>query len=266
MHPVYTCPKSKLLQCNTFIWVDEEDNAKEWLLQNGPCSPPPPEPETPVSKKKGKGVDPETRPTKDQETPFTKAKRKPISREASDDKPADGGESSKGAGDSVLSEREGDSWIDSAVGDGSPSRKVAKRTRFSTPTQKSHSKNPQEAIVTLPTPVTEPYTATNPRQAEVPPSPSAAARDKGKGISRDIFQLQESINLPDFENRDLSDAILRLLRSEGVEVKESLELQIRHEIDLESDANEAREKRYQVTIKQLVGRVDELENMVSLLT
>ena len=60
----------------------------------------------------------------------------------------------------------------------------------------------------------------------------------------------------------LTTTVLKLIRSDNLELKASTEMQLRHEIDLELDLGAARLQRQKETISKLYKRADELEAMV----
>jgi len=194
------------------------------LAENGP---PPPEPKTPKSNEKG----PED-PPKSRETPWTLSvskKRKAVSREVSDDE--DGGPSN------IDREESPDVEVIE-----SPSKKVAKVAEVSTPGETSRG-NMQNAAGSLPTPDTG--SRSQPSDETLPPR-----------------QLEHAIILNDERKSDLASAILRLLRSEGVELNSSIEIMIRHEINTEMELNEVKMRGKEDTISDLKKRLDKMENMV----
>ena len=181
------------------------------------------------------------------ETPWTKAKRKPVSREVPDEN-ENGGPSNRKGDDGEVFAGGDDVEIET------PSRKSVKIDGFSSPgaltfnaaltfnerlrnvsapTLDSHGDQGKgQAEITIPTPSPPPKN---------PPHPSRAGRGE----------------------RDLMTTVLRLLRDEKISLKESTELQIRHEIDLELDLTAAKVRRYEETISKLSRRLDELETMLS---
>jgi hypothetical protein len=68
------------------------------------------------------------------------------------------------------------------------------------------------------------------------------------------------------EPPDLATAILELIRSDGLDLKASTEMQIRHEIGLRLDVDETKLRRYEETISEQRKRLDELETAVLRLT
>jgi hypothetical protein len=203
--------------------------------------PPRPAPETPKSNEKRSD---NLAVPKSPENPWTLSKRKPVSREVSDED-ENGGSSKRPIDGGELSEFED---IDTA------SRKVAKVTSLSTPGQMSRGifKN---AADSLPTPDTSKKVidiATTPRSRfshrESPPP-----------------RLEHTINLKTERSSNLTETVISLIHSENIELKESTEIQIRHEIDMELDLNEAKALRNKKTISKLSTRIDELVDMVRLL-
>lgn len=65
---------------------------------------------------------------------------------------------------------------------------------------------------------------------------------------------------------DLTSTILNMLRSDSVMIKGTTETRIRHEIGLREDSFVAKERRYDKTIADLLGRINELESTLELLT
>jgi len=225
----WTCPRAirDPDKCPFFLFLEDEERAKEWLSKYGP----PPEPETPkANEKRPEG------PPKSLETPWTLSKkRKPVSREASDED-ENGGPANR---DPDRDESPAFEVMDS------PSKKVAKVTEVSTPGQAARDgvQNPADA---LPTPDTG-STARPPHRTCHPP------------------RLEHAIHLSSERKSNLTSAVLRLLRSEGVELTSSIEIMIRHEIGTEMEVNEAKVRGYEETISELKRELDKMENMVALL-
>lgn len=178
------------------------------------------------------------------ETPWTLSKRKPVSREVSDED-ENGGPSNRNDDGDELQEFED---IDT------PSKKAAKVARFSTPGQTSRD-GLKNAAESLPTPDTG-------EQAVDPAKNSSLRRSNGTSPPP---QLEHAIILNNERRSDLTTAVIRLIRSENIELKESTEIQIRHEIDMELKLNQTKERSYKGTISKLSARLDQLENMVRLL-
>lgn len=63
----------------------------------------------------------------------------------------------------------------------------------------------------------------------------------------------------------LSAEVLKLIQAERVGLKESVEIQIEHEIDTEVALYEQKLRGYEKTNKKLSRRLDEMESMVVLL-
>ncbi len=216
--------------------VDEETEAKEWLAKNGP----PPAPETPTSNKRTRSDD-RAFPVLPK-TPWTEAKRKPVSREALD---------TRKNGETSVSKTNGGEFRVFEDLD-SPSRKVLKAAKFSTPGQTFNDRL-RNAAQPLPTP----------DSLEKPLDNAATTRSRPSNRTSPTPARLESMISPNSERTsNLAVAVLMLIHSENVELKESTELQIRHEIDLEVDSNEAKVRRYEETIRVLSKRLDELENIV----
>jgi hypothetical protein len=216
--------------------VEDEKEAKEWHIKHG--SPPPPAPETPKAIEKVSEEAP-----KDLGNPWTKSitKRKPKSREVSDEDET-GGPSDRNVEVAELSDFE----------DADPSRKAAKTTRFATPGQTDKSKSAGES---LPTPDTGGHvlgvasgSRSRPSRGDSPPP-----------------QPEDAIILRNERKSSLSAEVLKLIRSEKVRLKESIEIQIEHEIDTEVALYEQKLRGSEKTNKKLSKRLDEMESMVLLL-
>ena len=233
---VWTCQKDRDEQCPFFVWVEQEAEAKEWLAKYGPQEAP----ETP-SKKNNYPV------PKSPETPWTKAKRKPVSREVSDE--------NENGGPSNRKMNDGEVFDGGEEGMESPSRKAAKTNRFSRPGGQTFNERLKEAVL---------------------PTPDSGGKGKGKAIEpapiqaeNTPFTLGRSKDAPDSDRggmEDLTTNVLKLLRDEKVDLKESTELQIRHKIDIELALNAAKVRGYEETVSKLSKRLDELETMLSYLT
>lgn len=216
-------------RCNFFLWDEDENEAREWHAKYGP---PPPAPKTP------KPIEeiPEEAP-KDIGNPWTKSKRKPTSREGAEDD-ENGGPSNRGVGTTGLSDLE----------DIDTSRKAIKNTRFCTPGQTDRLRAAEQS---LPTPDTGGRTLN-----------AALQRSRGESLPP---QLGDAITLDSERTSSLSATVLKLIRSEKVDMKESTEVQIEHEIDTEVALYEQKLRSYEKTNKKLSKRLDEMENMVVLL-
>ena len=138
-------------------------------------------------------------------------------------------------------------------------RKAAKASILSTPGQRFTEKL-KSRMESLPT----------------PDSREHRAASCNKDSEQRLFQLLDTSPTPgrfrdaarpgfDAES-DLTTTILKLIRSDNLELKASTEIQLRHEIDLQLDLGTAKEQRHKDTITRLCTRVDELETMVLQLT
>ncbi len=248
---VWTCPKDKKNQCRFFVWVEHEAEAKEWLKRSNPQSVP----KTPT--RKGLESDDPRTPAmglsdlpKLLDTPFTKAKRKPVSREALDE------HENKGPRNQNLDDSEGYMQDNAAMG--SPSRKATKAARFSTPGQTFN-----EKLTACSVPLPTPDSGSRPVGERMASEPRLRQPVE---ISPTPARLNSAMALRGDRKADLTTTVLKLIRSDSVELKESTELQIRHEIDLELDLNAARMQRYEETISKLYKRLDALETTVGHLT
>ncbi len=203
--------------------------------------PPPLAPETPKSNEKSAE---DIALPKSLRTPWTIAKRKPVSIEVSDED-ENGGPSNRSSDGDELPEFED---IDS------PSRKMPKITRFSTP-GKTFGEGTKNAAASLPTPDTGNQLV----------GVATSSRSRLPNRTSPPPQLEHAIILNNERESNLTAAVIKLIRSEGIEMKESTEIQIRHEIDMELRLNETKERSYKGTISKLSARLDQLENMVRLL-
>jgi hypothetical protein len=110
------------------------------------------------------------------------------------------------------------------------------------------------------------------RLREDAPSPTPATPKKGKGNERafeaapltspTLSPPKEAPIDPDavqIGNNHLTAKVLRLLRMEGIELKDSTVENIGLAIDLELDANAAKVRRYENTISRLSKKLDLLE-------
>lgn len=133
------------------------------------------------------------------------------------------------------------------------SRKVAKVTRFSTPGQTDKSKCAAES---LPTPDT----------GGQPLGCFSTSRSRPSRERSPPPQLSDAICLRDERKLSLSATVLKLIHSEKVALKESIAIQIEHEIDSEVAVYEQKLRGLEATNKKLSRRLDEMENMVLLLS
>lgn len=253
-------------------------------MEHGPQEPP----ETPSKPDKS---------PKSDETPWTIAKRKPVSREVSDE--------NENGGPSNWKD-DGDIFEVGGQGDESPSRKPAKRTRFSTPGGQAVSASLKEGV--LPTPdsgdkgkgkaIEAPFQTENispipnPADDMIPtpggqtfderlreaglPIPKPGNMMKGKPMGLVPMQAKQDYLTPGPSMiaanhghagmANLTTRVVRLLRDEKYPLKVSTELQIRHEIDLELDLYAAKVRRYEETIYKQSKKIDELETLASHLT
>jgi hypothetical protein len=98
--------------------------------------------------------------------------------------------------------------------------------------------------------------------AESLPTPDTGSRPRPSNRTSPPRRLENPINLSNERTSNLSSAVLRLLRSEGVELNSSIEIMIRHEIDTEMELNEVKVRRKEDIISDLKDRLDKMENMV----
>ncbi|KAN0110842.1 hypothetical protein V8E51_007229 [Hyaloscypha variabilis] len=78
-------------------------------------------------------------------------------------------------------------------------------------------------------------------------------------------QLSDAIIMRNERKSSLSAEVLKLIRSEKVGLKESVEIQIEHEIDTEVVLYEQKLRGYEKTNKKLSRRLDKMEHMIVLL-
>jgi hypothetical protein len=217
------------------LWDEDNEEARQWHTDH---DPPPPAPQTPKANEKIL-----EEPPKDLGNPWTKSitKRKPGSREVSDEDEI-GGPSNRNVEVAELPDFE----------DVDTSRKAAKVTRFSTPGQTD---KPKSAAESLPTPDT----------GGQPLGVASTSRSRPLRGESPTPQLTDAIILRSERKRSLSATILKLIHSEKVELKESIAIQIEHEIDTEVALYEEKLRGYERTNRKLLTRLDEMENMVLLL-
>ena len=240
---VWMCPKNRddTSRCPFYIWDEDAEEAKAWLLIYGP--PDPDLLETPV-----KPVSPRER-----ETPWTKSKRKPVSRENSDQ--------DQNGGPSERKTDEGYVFVDDDEdGRESPSRRGPKRKRVQVAAgiggEKIFVDRLKEA--SLPTPETMGKGKGKDVEVASNQAPEPSPTRGVPGSSQESRPHQD----PFLDGSNLTAKVVQLLQEERVDLKESTLLQIRHEIDLEADMNAAKTKRYEGTISRLSKRLDELETML----
>jgi hypothetical protein len=167
------------------------------------------------------------------ENPWTLSKkRKPVSREVSDED-ENGGPSNR---KSDRDESPGFEVIDS------PCKKVAKAAEVSTPGQTARD-TVQNAADSLPTPDTS---------------------FKGRLLQETLPapRLEDAINLDGERRSNLTSAVLRLLREEGIVLSSSIEIMIAHEIDTELEVNEAKVRGYEKTVLTLRKKLNEMDNVI----
>lgn len=237
-------------QCGFWVWVDDAEEAREWLKNNGP---PPRAPETPNDKGKVKEREIVV-PTVNKDTPWTLSKRKidAISREVSDEDENGGPSGPNPENRSDVAEIDSDEFGDP----GSPSRKAPKRTMRDTPGRVLEDRM-QNAAAALPTP----DTGKQP-QARAEASASRTSKELTLASSR----LGEVIDLTEDTTSDLTLRVLEELRSEGLVLKDSTKLTIGHLMDTEIEMREAKIRMSQKTMARMKRRLDELESVVLALT
>lgn len=295
---VVICPKAKANQCGFFIWENDWDEATEWLIENGP----PPPAETPSSsqlRRNSLAYSPETPFTKaakrksplirgihnenENEGPSSSI-RQPVFRQVSDENDSGDPSSSKRKSVSRHASNEenglpsGIPFYDLTGSDGedepssSPSKKARKANRLSRPGQTFNDQ--MSTTGGLPTPDTGKQNDNGgairlPIHSMSPsPTPRLHPAIKREPATRlePAARLDPAINLHRERRSNLASEVIRLLRSEEVELKESTELMIRHEIELETDLHDAKVNRYEASISRMSDRLDELEELVVHLT
>lgn len=218
-------------QCSFFVWDEDSEEAREWLMIYGPSEPP----ETPSRPTDWPRVD---------NTPLTLARWDPFSRNVLDES-ENGGPSKRKFGDRGAAD-EADEGARSSL------RKVVKTEEASTSWGQPFIERLREA-------------------AALPPTPGTLDKEKGRAV--EVSQAHEgyvsrAVNpsmalATQRETPDLTNRILTLLREENHELRESTELLVRHEIDLEVHLNATRVRNYEKTILQMAERIDKLENEFS---
>jgi hypothetical protein len=98
--------------------------------------------------------------------------------------------------------------------------------------------------------------------AESLPTPDTGSGARPSDGTLPQPRLEHAINLKNERRCDLSSAVFRLLRSEGVELSSSIEIMIRHEIDTEMELNGVKIRGYKDTISSLKRKLDEMESIV----
>jgi hypothetical protein len=190
------------------------------------------------------------------ETPFTKAKRKEVPRDNTnyDSKNAFDGQNPN-AYDGPLQHV-------AAMDLRQPpehARKAARTSTASTPGQ-NFAERLQSCTLPLPTPNSRDHMSPSNKIA----SQQRLLQQLDMSPTPGRFTDMALIN-PQGE-RDLTTIVLELVRADSPKLKASTELQLRHEIGLALDVGEAKLRRYEGTISELLKRVDELETMVLNLT
>ena len=237
------------------MWVEDEEEAKEWLAtfssesREGPV--------TPTSRRRGV--------VGNEETPWTMAKRKAVSRQVSDQSENGSGSGEAGPSEEKEAEKEKKKLDDGFVfvdaddeGDESPSRRAAKRARVDG-IGNAFAERLREVVVLPPTPPTleKGKGKEKEKAADVVPIPLNYGPPI-PGTSRNPLHLGELEN-----NGDLTARVLQLLRKEKIQLKESTVEKLRLEIDLELRSNAAREQIYEEAVARLSKRLDGLENIAS---
>jgi len=229
------CSRLNPHKCKFFLWDLDQEQAREWHMKYGPQ---PPAPETPKSDEPAA-----VEPVEDLGNPWTKSiiKRKPTSKEVSYGDEAAGPSNQHVEAVELASFRDLD-----------PSRKAVKTTRFATPGQSDRSKNAEDS---LPTPDTG-------GQATSGASGSRSRQSRARSATP---QLSDAIIMRNERKSSLSAEVLKLIRAEKVGLKESVEIQIEHEIDTEVALYEQKLRGYKKTNRKLSRRLDEMESIVVLL-
>ncbi|CZR66097.1 uncharacterized protein PAC_15998 [Phialocephala subalpina] len=254
----WRCHEVNDKQCLFFLWVEHEAAAKEWLntsqLSLAPRTPTKTNDDLPtISGSKEHDSLPQL-----PETPFTKAKRKRV------------------FGDIAHYNDNVDSRSRNLASDGGPTmtledpfvhscellehaRKVARTPTVSTP-GRHFTEMLRSRTVSLPTPNSRDHMSADNMMASQP----RLLPSRNTSPTPGRFNNRASLN-PEGES-DLIATVLELIRSDGLELEASTELQLRHEIGLVLDVGRAKVGRYQETITELRKRLDEVEKMVLHLT
>jgi hypothetical protein len=124
-----------------------------------------------------------------------------------------------------------------------PSRKVAKATILSRPSQKMRETAP------------EPTTPGSSTQSAV------ASRFQALDVFSTPTQLQRELNPSEQTLSALSVAIIYLLKSKEIQLDDEIEMRLEHMIGLEIDQHEAVVSRYKKTINELSRRITDWKNI-----
>ena len=175
------------------------------------------------------------------ETPLTKAKRKREQTEATEHH------------DRNLGGTEGSSQT--IVAQDIPSRKAARTSTLAASAQRF--KETMKSLTgSLPTPDSREHRVASTNTGSEQRPLQLLDTSPTPGRFKDVASLGLEIE------SGLTTTVLKLIRSDNLQLKASTEMQLRHEIDLELDLGAARLQRQKETISKLCKRVDELEAMV----
>jgi hypothetical protein len=94
------------------------------------------------------------------------------------------------------------------------------------------------------------------------PTPDTSFRGRPLQETLPAPRLEDAINLDGERRSNLTSAVLRLLREEGIVLSSSIEIMIAHEIDTELEVNETKVRGYEKTILNLRKRLDEMDNVI----
>lgn len=81
-----------------------------------------------------------------------------------------------------------------------------------------------------------------------------------------VFDAEAGLQTESGPEAALTSKILALLKEQNVVLKGSVQMQLRHEIELEIELREAKVRVFEGTIRRQNGRIDELESIVLNLT
>ncbi|KAK6585628.1 hypothetical protein PZA11_002355 [Diplocarpon coronariae] len=243
----WRCPADRDEQCDFFVWAHEDLMARAWLRKANP------EISSTTPMKQGQNP-------ADAESPGTGSSRKPTIMDkwtSGSKRPFETEEEEQGGEREEVEEQCGiDDWATCSQGnvrDASSPRKSKKRARFDTPRQ-AFTEKLAACKTSLPTP------NTGCRGEEETPE---ARRLQAMRASPTPVQLGAAINLggrdePEPAHQDLCTLVMGLI-AEDTKLKRSTKLQIRHEIEQESQRHQAEVRGYKKTIKRLIEAMDNLE-------
>lgn len=304
------CPKDRNdpEKCPFYIWTDDEDEAKAWLQEHKPYEEPPSTPPQPVTKdtsnpwtkaseasakrkiisreisdrsngepstrKEDNGfvlVDEADGDDEDDEAPSRWPKKARFDGKSFNNRMREAGAELPPTPD-TMSKWKGKERDFEPIPIASPTP---------TPSRKGKGKAFEAEFITSPTP-SPPRKGRESDSEPLPlasPTPSPSRKGKERAFEPEPITLptpsppKQAPNSPisrPMATGDLTTKVLAILRKEKIELKESTEEQIRHEIEralaLKDALKDAEVKSYEKTNLRLLKRLDELENMALQLT